>query len=215
MDRVSALELISPIAAEQAGLVTSRQATRVGVAHGTLVALGNQPALRRLRRGVYVLAFGRATHPQEDLLAAWLALDGGVLPWERTNEPRAIISHASAASIHGLGTIIPRLPELTTQRRAGHHSGIRLHTAPFVVDDWCWQAVADTRFPVTTVGRTIVDLVLDHEEDGYLTRAIVDAFPDRTTALDSLIAAASRRRERTKKLLREIESLVNDARPAA
>ena len=150
MDRSTALEALTPIAAEQAGIVTSRQAKRVGVPHMLMVRLSRTGDLRRLRRGVYAMAHGRATHPHEDLLAAWLAVTSDELPWQRDVTPRGIISHQTAAALHGLGTIIPGWPEITTARQAGDRPGIRFHTAPFGPEDWDWLNVGEMRVPVTT-----------------------------------------------------------------
>ena len=208
MKRQEALEQISAIAADQGGLVTSRQAHRRGVAHAVLAHLADRGLLRRLRRGVYAVALGRASSPQEDLLGAWLALDGGTLPWER-QRPRALISHASAAALHGLGTIIPTLPELTTERQAGRREGILTHTAPFGDEDWRWMAVADARAPVTTPPRTIIDLWLAREEADYLEQAITQAFPDQETARAELLGALSRRRRKVgPDLQRELQRLL-------
>jgi predicted transcriptional regulator of viral defense system len=195
MNRQEALEQISSVAAEQGGLVTSRQALRRGVAHATLAHLADRGLLRRIRRGVYTVAFGRASSPQEDLLGAWLALDGEAFPWER-QRPRALISHASAAAVHGLGTIIPTLPELTTERQAGRREGIIAHTAPFGDEDWGWMALADTRAPVTTPARTIIDLWLAREETEYLEQALTQTFPDHEKAHFELLRALRHRRKK-------------------
>lgn len=208
MKRQEALQEISAIAADQGGLVTARQAFRRGVAHTTLAQLSNRGLLRRIRRGVYTVALGRASSPHEDLLGAWLALDGEALPWER-QRPRALVSHASAAALHGLGTIIPTLPELTTKRQAGHREGVICHTAPFSDEDWDWTGLADTRAPVTTPARTIIDLWLAGEETDYLEQALVQAFPDPDTAGEELQRALCRRRRRVgPDLTRELRHLV-------
>jgi predicted transcriptional regulator of viral defense system len=212
MKRQEALEQISAIAAEQGGLVTSRQALRRGVAHATLAHLADRGLLRRIRRGVYAVALGRASSPQEDLLGAWLALDGEALPWER-QRPGALISHASAAALHGLGTIIPTLPELTTERQAGRREGIITHTAPFGDDDWGWVPLADTRAPVTAPARTIIDLWLAREETDYLEQAVNQAFPDHETAHIQLLGALGRRRKRVgPDLKRELRRLLAGVR---
>jgi predicted transcriptional regulator of viral defense system len=213
MNRSTALETLTPIAAEQAGMVTSRQARRVGVPHMVMVQLSRAGDLRRLRRGVYAMAHGRATHPREDLLAAWLAVTGDELPWQRDATPRGIISHQTAAALHGLGTIIPGWPEITTARQAGQRPGIRFHTAPFDPEDWGWLDVGEIRVPVTTPGRTIVDLLLDGEELDYLERAVAQAFPGPEEAIDALVSVAHRRRRptRTAKLIENLRSLVADS----
>jgi hypothetical protein len=159
------------------------------------------------------MAHGRATHPREDLLAAWLAVTGDELPWQRDATPRGIISHQTAAALHGLGTIIPGWPEITTPRQAGERPGIRFHTAPFAPEDWDWLDAGEMRVPVTTPARTIVDLVLDGEELDYLERAVAQAFPGPHEALDALVPVARRRRRatRTAKLIESLRSLVADA----
>lgn len=182
-----------------------------------LVQLARRGALRRLRRGVYAIAYGRASHPHEDLVAAWLAVDGDELPWRRTRDPRGVVSHQSAAALHGLGTIIPGLPEITTERRAGSRPGIRFHTAPLSSHDWAWRDVGDMRLPVTTPPRTIVDLLLDGEEIDYLERAVAQAFPAPDDARSELTSVARRRRHprRTQKLLDDLLSLVAGAHRSA
>lgn len=208
MKAQDALARISAIAAEQGGLISSRQAVRLGVPQAALVRLAERGLLRRVRRGVYRVAIGRAATPHEDVLAAWLALSGDDLPWEQ-RPPRAIISHASAAAIHGLGTIIPTLPELTTERQAGAREGIISHTAPFGGEDWQWMTLADVRAPVTTPARTIIDLWLAQEEADYLERAIAQWFPDRGEAHTQLRKVLGRRRRRVgPKLERALRRLI-------
>jgi predicted transcriptional regulator of viral defense system len=186
-----ALKVLSATAAEQGGMVTSQQAARQGVEHPVLVHLAGRGLLRRIRRGVYSFALGRASSPQED------------------DHPRAVVSHASAAAIHDLGTIIPTLPELTTSRQAGRRDGIAIHTAPFTPDDWAWTLLADARAPVTIPARTIIDLWLADEETDYLEQAISQAFPAPERALDELGRALARRRRRVgRDLERRLRRLV-------
>lgn len=214
MNQSTALEALTPIAAEQAGFVTSRQAGLVEVPPMLLVQLARRGALRRVRRGVYEFAYGRASHPHQDLVAAWLAVEGDELPWRRSRDPRALVSHQSAAALAGLGTIIPGLPEITTHRRVGNRPGVRFHTAPFDARDWAWRSVGDVLLPVTTAPRTIVDLLLDNEEIDYLERAVVQAFRDPDEAREQLTSVSRRRRhpKRTQKLLADVGALVAGAR---
>ena len=106
-------------------MVTSRQARRVGIPHMLMVRLSRAGDLRRLRRGVYAMAHGRATHPREDVLAAWLAVTGDELPWRRGTPTPGGDRHQTAAALHGLGTVIPGWPEdhdLTSGRPAARDS---------------------------------------------------------------------------------------------
>lgn len=102
---------------------------------------------------------------------------------------------------------------IPTERQAGARPGIRLHTAPFGPDDWSWRHLTEMRVPVTAPARTIVDLLLDGEEVGYLERAVGQAFPGHDAALEELLSVARRRRHpsRTAKLLRDVRALADGA----
>lgn len=213
MDRRSALRVLSSVASEQAGFLTARQARLVDVAPGDLVRLHRSGDLLRHRRGIYEISYGRPTNPHQDLIAAWLSVDGGELPWRAAPIPRGVVSHQSAAALHDLGTIIPGLPEITTATQIKRKPDMRLHTARFVTADWSWFDLGGIRVPVTTPERTIVDLLLDGEEIDYLERALTQVFRDRERAEDGLISVALRRRgpSRRNKLIGDLRSLVGGA----
>ncbi len=213
MKRNDALARLTPVAAEQEGLITSRQARLVGIAPIMLVRLADTGLLHRLLHGVYTVAVGRATPgPEEEILAAWLAVDGAVLPWARSSVPKAVVSHASAARILQLSTIIPTLPELTTERRLRPREGLVAHTARFTAMDWTWMPLATTRLPVTSPARTILDLWIADQEVDYLEVALRQAFSEPSEATRDLCAAAERRRpQRPTKLISEIHGLVSGA----
>jgi predicted transcriptional regulator of viral defense system len=177
-----------------------------------MVELENRGLLRRVRRGVYLVEPGRAPSPQEDILSAWLALNRGELPWQhRDPVPSEIVSHASAAALHGLGTIIPGLPELTVNRPV-NRPDIRSYAHRMTPEDWEWMRIDDgVRVPVTTRARTIIDLLLANEEMDYLERAARQSFPDAKTARQDLYAAASRRLKRSKSLKERVARLIENA----
>ena len=212
MRQPEAFRLLTPVASEQAGYVTSRQASAVGVPAWVMVELEKRGLLRRVRRGVYLVEPGRAPSPQEDTLSAWLALNRGKLPWQhREPVPSEVVSHSSAAALHGLGTIIPGLPELTVDRPV-NRPDIASHTHRLAPEDWEWVRIDDgVRVPVTTRARTIVDLLLAHEEMDYLERAVRQSFPDAKTARQALHAAAARRLTRSRSLRDRVARLVEDA----
>lgn len=168
-------ELIA-VASEQGGYLTTPQAEAVGVGRRRLADLVRSGDLKREAQGVYAMRHARLRAEVEAALIAWLSVDRTALPWQR-NEPEAIISHDSAAAIHGLGTIIPQLPEITV-RRAGvtRRSGIHKHIGHVPPEEWEWLSVAEgLRLPVTTPARTIVDLAASGADGDHLQRAVSEA----------------------------------------
>jgi predicted transcriptional regulator of viral defense system len=177
---------------EQDGFVTTHQAERLGVRRSKLTALVGSGDLRSVLRSVYALG-KRAPMPrvEERTYAAWLALDGRRFPWEKA-EPIVVLSHASAARVHRLGTLPDDLIEMTTAtRRTTTFPAIRLHIAPLGVDDWEWAM--ERRIMVTTPARTIADLAISPIERGYVLDALDDAVELRTATRETAIAAVARR----------------------
>ncbi len=210
MDQRAALSEISKIAAEQGGFVTNRQARVFGVDGVGLDRLRRRGLLRRSRRGVYVFNVGRASSSHEDEVSAWLAVNAPSTPWE-SQEPDAVLSHSTAARLHGIGTILPDLPELTKATRDVVRRDLRIHTARISPEDWGWTTLDEVRVPVTTPARTIIDLLLSGAEDDYLIRAIRQAFNSRRQAEREVMAAARRRRIHSKKLVDNAKRLITEA----
>jgi predicted transcriptional regulator of viral defense system len=213
MAREDTLPILLEAASEQGGYVTARQAARLGVEPSRLARLTETDDLRRIRWGVY--AMRHAHHRLEDEIGAWLAVDRERLPWERRAEAVAVVSHASAAGLHGLGTVIPQLPAITVppaRRSATRAKDIELHVARLSADDWVWLPSDGVRLPVTTPARTIVDLLLSGEELGYVERAIADALSDDRLTAEELVEAARRRKGRTAGLTRRVIEMLEAAR---
>ena len=71
-----------------------------------------------------------------------------------------------------------------------------IHSARLEDEDWQWVRIdSGIRLPVTTVARTIVDLLLSGEEFNYLERAVREAFDNPLSAREALRAAIARRRK--------------------
>lgn len=180
---------------EQDGFITTHQAERLGVRRSKLTALVRGGDLQPVMRSVYVLA-KRKPMPRVDerTYAAWLALDARRLPWER-DEPIVVLSHASAARLHGLGTLPDDLVEMTSAtRRTTTLPGIRLHIAPLDASDWQWAM--ERRVMVTTPARTIADLAVSPIERSYVLDALDDAIEGRTVTREAVLAATARRSPR-------------------
>ena len=209
MNRAEAIQALSPIAAEQGGLLSTAQVRLAGVDRHLLAELAGGGYLQHPRRGVYAFGAGRAPDRFEDIASAWLAVDGRRLPWKRDNPPEAVVSHASAAQLHGIGTIIPTVPELTEQRQRTRRRDVVVHVARLAAEDWEWLRIGSgMRLPVTTPARTIVDLLLAGEELHYLARAVRDEFGDPTSARKPLLATLDRRRKSNAKQRRWAEQVI-------
>lgn len=134
---------IVDLARRQRGLVTHHQLVSLGVGRRTLKRWAASGRLRRVHRGVYV--FG----PQP------LTRHGRWLAAVLARGPGAVLSHASAAALWALAGDRREVDVTSTRGHRGlNGSGIRLHVAKVLRDEW----VTHEGIPVTTVARTLFDL---------------------------------------------------------
>lgn len=145
------LDRIWDVANRQAGYVTTRQANELAISN-QLLSYHARPGgqLEPIRRGLYRL---RRYPPSENetTFAGWLSFGRRL---------DAVISHESAAELHDLGDLIPDTLHLTAARRhTGRRPsvGVQLH---FTTDGVpVNERTRRHAMPVTSVERTIVDLV--------------------------------------------------------
>ncbi|AXE90512.1 substrate-binding domain-containing protein [Streptomyces sp. Go-475] len=157
MGRADVLKVLEARAADQWGLVTTAQAKLDGVRGVQLLRLERAGLLESVGHGVYRLL---ASPPPEHLgiKVAWLRLDPRTPAPDRGIEgPGAgVVSHASACAVHGLGDRPADPVELTvSSRRTTRDETVVLHRGRVDADD---ITVVDG-LPVTTVPRTVVDLL--------------------------------------------------------
>lgn len=211
VQRGDALEAVLEAGSEQGGYVTARQAISLGLSRDDIARLVESGDLRPIRRGVYGMRHADLQH--EDDIAAWLTFERGRLPWERRGKTNAVISHASAAALHGLGTLIPERPTVTlaTPGRTSSLADIDVRHAPVGAEDWAWTAVGTLAIPVTSPDRTIVDLVLDKQEPSYLERAVGEALSRGLATPAGILAAAHRRKTRSASLEARTAALLRAA----
>jgi hypothetical protein len=152
------LDALRLLAASQHGLFTVQQARELGV---TLMALRTALArgwLRQVRRGVYAFA-GRLPSQWEPILAAALAAG-----------PTAVISHRSAAAMHGFWGVAAGEPELTVPTTTGRSmTGVRIHRSAGLLPQ---DIVRRAPFEITSPIRTLLDLAPSTND--YLLPRIID-----------------------------------------
>ncbi len=161
-----AMARLSRLAAGQSGLLTAAQAGREGVTRLRLARLADADVLERVAQGVY--AFVGADDEHRVLRAAWLALDPALTAEERLADPvtSGVVSHASAAGLYGLGDLLDDRPEFTFPYRKQTIRHIRLHQGELPPGD---VTLVDG-LPVTTVERTIADLLRDHHDPEHVAQ---------------------------------------------
>jgi predicted transcriptional regulator of viral defense system len=170
MIHYSTLGRLAPVAEDQWGLVTRRQAERAGVSPATLQRMASSGALDRIAHGVYRLV---GTPPSADLelRAAWLQLAPDAPAWDRTPE-QGVVSHRSAAALYGLGHLPADRHDFTLpRRRQSRQTDIRLHERQIRQDEWAIVG----GLPVTRPSRIAADLLDDREDPEAVANVVADA----------------------------------------
>ena len=126
--------------------------------------------LERIAHGVYrIRGAGEPDHLQ--LRAAWLQLDPGRSAWERLDEPDvAVVSHASAASLYGVGDLRPDVHEFTAPRRwQTRRKDVRVHRGTVLDSEkTLLKGLPDNP------GRKMIDVLLtDHVDPEAIARITV------------------------------------------
>lgn len=175
---------LSDVASGQWGLFTSAQAKAVGVTVQQLARLATDQVIQRLRHGVYRLA-GVPEDPRTALRATWLALDPTRTAAQRSDDPAGVVSHRSAAWLHGLGDLdADRLEFSVAERRQSRRRDTRFHVRK--LDSEEWELV--NGLPVTTVVSTVRDLARAGIDGGHLAGVVRDALLDAHVDFDALVA---------------------------
>lgn len=175
---------VAEFGSEQWGLITSAQARALGVTAVQMKRLADRGALERVHHGIYRMT--RLPYdPRQDLRVAWVALDLPTPAWERLSQsfPGAVVSHRSAAHLHGLGGLDADLAEFTCRRRIRIGlPDVRIHTGTVEVHEW---TVVDG-LPVTIAQRTIADLAATKIDGGHLAGIVRDALAHELVSVPEL-----------------------------
>lgn len=170
METEKAFELLGSYTADQWGMVTARQARELGVDAVSLHRLAKARFLDIVRRGVYASA-GSAVSGAREEQAVWLALNPAVPGWERPmlDPAGGVVSHQSAARLHGLGELRnSRLTFTVPKRRDVRDPDVWTKKATLAESD---VTVLDG-LPVTTVLRTVCDLLDQHLDGSHIATII-------------------------------------------
>ncbi|MGY5766587.1 type IV toxin-antitoxin system AbiEi family antitoxin domain-containing protein [Brachybacterium sp. DNPG3] len=164
--------MLEQLGSGQWGLATTAQAAALGVTRADLGRLLAAGSVQRVRHGVYALA-SAAYGPLQDLQAAWLATEPRTAGEGRVVEgDDVLVSHVSAAQVHGLGDLIASEHEFTSpRRRQTAQPDVRFHRLDLPDED---RAVVDG-LPVTSVERTVADLSASAVDFDHLASAVRDA----------------------------------------
>jgi very-short-patch-repair endonuclease len=184
---------LAEIAARQEGVVSIAQTRAAQLGQGALEHRVRQGRLHRVHTGVYALGC-RPLGFRGTLWAAVLARGGPGC---------AVLSHQSAAVLWDLLASVRGPVHVTTRHQSASTQAIRAHRSGTL--EWSTDVTEIDGLPVTTVGRTLVDLadVLDpyklqrvcHRAQhlGLLDVATIDPGPGRRTrALQAAFATLAR-----------------------
>lgn len=171
MDYVDALVILSRVTAEQWGLVTAEQAEQAGVDAACLGGLVQSGVLVVVGAHVFQLA-GAPLPPLLDIKVAWLQLEPGTPAWQRLTGNSGVISHSSACRLHGLGDLPVGTVEMFAAASGTVETGVRVHREPRPDPEHI--TVVDG-LPVTTVERTITDLLHTGLDGGHVGGVVADA----------------------------------------
>ena len=178
------------IAEDQGGYFSLSQANSIGIRRNQIYRAVKQSTIERVYHGVYRLVLFPAGQFEETYAAVVSMGD------------KAVVGYETALYVYGLSDIIPVnihliMPRSSSRRR----KHVKMHTAK--LDDQ--EITSYEGFRITTVARTIVDVLSAHADTDQVHMAISQAIAQGMTTPAKLIAQAQKR---SKNILGQIESLI-------
>jgi predicted transcriptional regulator of viral defense system len=175
MSRTPDYDHLYAIAEAQAGYFTALQARDAGFSWERLSSNTQRGKFLRVSYGIYRLVQFPSS-PFEDLFVVWL----------RTG-PDSVISHDSALALYNLSDVLPSEVHVIVPRTASRRRrGIRLHTNRINPD----EITAREGLPVTTVERTIADVIFSGLAAEQVNKGIYDAINRGLTTRKDLLKQA-------------------------
>jgi len=157
------------LAEEHDGLLTSKEVRALGIQDSVLVRLAQRGRLERMTRGVY-----RITHYPADRLAQYRE----AVLWAQASQgpERIAISHQTALLLYGISDVNPSQVHLTVPKasrlRREHPEWITIHRADLAP----LEISQHEGIPVTTVERSVIDVLSVTHRIDIAQQAITDAF---------------------------------------
>jgi predicted transcriptional regulator of viral defense system len=161
VDRRDLRRKLFSLAADQGGYFTAAQAKKIGYSYPAQahhVGAGNW---LRIDRGLF-------------RLAEWVPnVHDDLIRWTLWSRDRAVVSHESALSVHGVGEFESARVHLTVPPEISirEDPSVVLHHANLPEGD----VIQRTGFKLTTVIRSLVDIAALSTEEDQLARAIQEA----------------------------------------
>lgn len=176
MKALDALNILNDLSASQQGFFTSAQAKSAGIDRLVLSRLESHAQVERVMHGVY-RSCAAPSFREEDVWAAWLALEPAVPAWNRSYDgTQGVASHCTASWLLEIGELNPTPITFTMSvRKQTRRSELRLVKANIAA---C-EVMLVAGIPVTKPSRTILDLLKDGEDLSLIAHVFKDA-----TAID-------------------------------
>ena len=162
------------LASSQWGIFTTAQAARLGVGRTQISRMAAGGTVEQVRRGTYRYAVGEETS-HSYAKAAWLACYPKLTAAERLRErPHdAVLACNTAASLHGIGDLHEDpYTFIVRSRRQTSASDLSFHLWDLDERDVTYVE----GLPVTTMERTIADLVRERHDPDHVARAAQAAY---------------------------------------
>lgn len=172
MSRTDNISRIEELAASQNGVFTAGQAETFGVPRYALSHAAKAGRIERICHGAYRLR-SSIDEGRDELTAIWMLTNPGAFTHDRIRDYDGIaICTTTAAALHGIGDFFLSPYQIAVPKRFNS----RNKTANYIVlqipkEDITWLH----GLPVTTIERTIRDLVKTNEDQSLVANALVDA----------------------------------------
>ena len=164
----SRFDELATLAEENDGLVTADQARRAGFTDSVLARLVQRGRIERTARGVYRVPYltpGRFAQYREAVL--WATANRG--------PENVALSHSTALAVYGLSDANPHLIHLTVPKsarlRRQKPKVVVLHRGTLTPED----ISTHEGIPLTTISRTVADLLNSGARLDFVRQAISDA----------------------------------------
>jgi predicted transcriptional regulator of viral defense system len=164
----SRFDELAALAEENDGLVTAEQARASGFTDSVLARLAQRKRIERIARGVYRIPYvspGQFSQYREAVL------------WAKANRGPATValSHETALAVYGISDASPASIHLTVpagaRLRRRKPKGIVIHHGDLATND----VMIHEGLPITTVNKTIADLLDSGGRTDLMKQAVSDA----------------------------------------